>query len=103
MTVYRFSIEGKVLQEIGISDVDPSMRPRVGDEVKISSRPETIWKITRSIPSGNPDNQPVTYIVEDMRDINLIREGGAGDFNQAFVTNSKFGNEMYRFARQNNF
>ena len=99
MTLYTFKIEGKNLEQIATSNIDTEFRPRVGDEIIISSRPETSWKVTRSIPSNNPADQPVTYIVEDTRDIDIVREGGAGDFNQAYVTNSKFGNMMYRFAR----
>lgn len=100
MTLYTFVIEGQDLEQIATTEKEPSMRPLVGQEIKISTRPETIWRITRSIPGNNPDNVSVTYVVEDLRDINIVREGGAGDFNQSFVTNSKFGNEMYRFAKK---
>ena len=100
MTVYTFVIEGRdPLEQIGTVEKPPEFRPHIGDQLKISSRPETEWKVTRSIPSDNPSNVAVTYVVEDMRLVNLVREGGPGDFNQSFVTNAKFGNSAYRFRK----
>lgn len=78
---YIFSIEGQTLEEIGKIERKPEDRPHPGDLIKIIPRLET-WKITRSIPSNNPANVTVTYVVEDVRDLQIIAGGSIVDFNQ---------------------
>lgn len=100
---YIISIEGQTLEEVGKILRKPEDRPHPGDLIKVKGRLET-WKITRSIPSNNPANVTVTYVVEDLRDINKIAGGSIPDFNQYALDSMETPtSDGYMLRRSSNF
>ena len=101
---YILVIEGQNLEEIGKIERRPEDRPHPGDLIKIKSRLDTTWKIMRSVPSSNPDNVTVTYVVEDVRDILKIAGGSIPDFNQYALDSMETGlSDGYLLRRSSKF
>ncbi len=100
---YIFVIEGQNLEEIAKTERKPEDRPHPGDLIKVKGRLET-WKITRSIPSINPADVTVTYVVEDIRDMQIIAGGNILDFNQYALDSMETGtSDGYLLRRSSNF
>lgn len=83
---YIFVEEG-TLQEIAKIERKPEDRPHPGDFITIKIFPTQEFKITRSIPSNNPANVTVTYVVEYVSDLQLIAPGGPAAFAQYYLDN----------------
>lgn len=87
---YIFAFEpGDVANEVKRIDADPAWRPLVGDLIRFSDIPHETFRITRSIPSTNPETQNVTFIVEAMSDVEAIAGGSIAGFDQFYLDSQK--------------
>ena len=99
---YTIVLEGQNLEELGTIERPIEDRPHPGDLIKIKGFLET-WKITRSVPSNNPAGVTVTYVVEDLRDIQKLAGGSIPDFNQYYLdskeTGTSYGYQLRKSSR----
>jgi len=97
---YRLLLEGRILELIGEFDRKPGNRPHPGDEIMVKGYID-IFTITRSIPSSNPDNVQVDYILEYLSDKNIIRGGGVAMFDQYYLNEKMTGaDSLYIYGRK---
>ena len=80
--VYKVQLEGKDQTSFATIRVDEDLRPKIGDQIKLREKfPNEIFKITRTIPAGNPGKDGMIYIVEHESDRNLVAGGDTSDGN----------------------
>ena len=83
-------MEGKDQTDFATIRVDEALRPNIGDQIKLREKfPNEIFKITRTIPAGNPGNDTMIYIVEHESDRNLIAGGDLIRFQDFYLKQLK--------------
>ena len=88
--VYKVQLEGKDQTDFATIRVDEALRPNIGDQIKLREKfPNEIFKITRTIPAGNPGNDNMIYIVEHESDRNLIAGGDVIRFQDFYLKQLK--------------
>ena len=96
--VYKIQLEGANQTDFATIRVDEDIRPNIGDQIKLPTfTPNEIFKIMRTIPSGNPGGDNMIYIVEHESDRNLVACGDIISFQDQYLKKLKGGSGTWIF------
>ena len=95
--VEQAKASGEPTPELGKIFRLPEDRPHVGDFMRLVNRPNQDFKIVRSIPSDNPNNVTVTYVLEYVSDSELLSP--FTKFDQFFLDSQITGADTYFFQK----
>jgi len=86
---YKIQLEGNNQSTFATITVDEDLRPHIGEQIKLRSHPNVIYKITRTIPSGAPPGDNTIYIVEHQSDLDKIAGGSVANFASYYLRRKK--------------